>query len=62
MSFIQVSMSLKEQVIMSLKVFRKNKKISQSQLADRIGVSRDTIARLESGRARMYLELIEKEE
>lgn len=60
MSFIQVSMSLKEQVIMSLKVFRKNKKISQSQLADRIGVSRDTIARLESGRARMYLELIEK--
>jgi len=60
MNFTREPMSLKEQVILSLKDFRKNKKISQSQLADRIGVSRDTIARLESGRARMYLELIEK--
>ena len=60
MNFTREPMSLKEQVILSLKDFRKNKNISQSQLADRIGVSRDTIARLESGRARMYLELIEK--
>ena len=60
MNFTREPMSLKEQVILSLKDFRKNKNISQSQLADRIGVSRDTIARLESGRARMYLELVEK--
>ena len=56
MNFIRGSMSLQEQVILSLKVFRKNKKITQSELADRIGVSRDTIARLESGKARMYLD------
>ncbi len=60
MNFIRGSMSLQEQVILSLKVFRKNKKITQSELADRIGVSRDTIARLESGKARMYLDVVEQ--
>ena len=52
------SLTFEQQVILSLKGFRKNKKITQTQLADSIGVSRDTIARMESGRARVYLGMV----
>lgn len=51
-------LTFEQQVILSLKGFRKNKKITQTQLADSIGVSRDTIARMESGRARVYLGMV----
>ncbi len=47
--------SFEKQIIMTLKGFRRSKKITQTQLANRIGVSRDTIARIESGKARIYL-------
>ena len=47
--------SVEKQIIMSLKGFRRSKKITQTELANRIGVSRDTIARIESGKARIYL-------
>ena len=52
------SLTFEQQVILSLKGFRKNKKITQTQLADSIGVSRDTIARMESGKARVYLGMV----
>lgn len=47
--------SFEKQIIMSLKALRRSKKITQTELANRIGVSRDTIARIESGKARIYL-------
>ena len=52
------SLTFEQQVIGLLKGYRKNKKITQTQLADSIGVSRDTIARMESGRARVYLGMV----
>lgn len=52
------SLTFEQQVILSLRGYRKNKKITQTQLADSIGVSRDTIARMESGRARIYLGMV----
>ncbi len=47
--------SFEKRIIMSLKSLRRTKKITQTELANRIGVSRDTIARIESGKARIYL-------
>jgi|TARA_Y100000310_G_scaffold197297_1_gene197378 putative transcriptional regulator len=44
-----------KQVIITLKGIRRSKKITQTDLANRMGVSRDTIARIESGKARIYL-------
>jgi len=49
------SISFEKQIIMTLKASRQSKKITQTELANRIGVSRDTIARIESGKARIYL-------
>ena len=49
------SLSIEKSVVLTLKEKRKIKKITQTELAGRIGVSRDTIARIESGKARVYL-------
>ena len=48
-------LTFEKHIIMLLKGMRRNKKITQSELANRIGVSRDTIARIESGKARVYM-------
>ncbi len=48
-------LTFEKHIIMLLKGMRRNKKITQSELANRIGVSRDTIARIESGKARIYM-------
>jgi len=47
--------TVERDIIFSLKDLRKNKKITQTELGERIGVSRDTVARIESGRHRIYL-------
>ena len=46
---------IEEKIILSLKMTRKGKGLTQYDLAKRMNVSRDTIARLESGRARATL-------
>ena len=46
---------IEEKIIMSLKMTRKGKGLTQYDLAKRMNVSRDTIARLESGRSRATL-------
>jgi len=51
----QAPILFEKQVIITLKGIRRSKKITQTDLANRIGVSRDTIARIESGKARIYL-------
>ena len=48
-------LTFEKHIIMLLKGMRRNKKITQSELANRIDVSRDTIARIESGKARVYM-------
>ena len=46
---------IEEKIILSLKMTRKGKGLTQYDLAKRMNVSRDTIARLESGRSRATL-------
>jgi len=46
---------IEEKVILSLKMTRKGRNLTQRDLAKRMNVSRDTIARLESGRSRVTL-------
>ena len=46
---------IEEKIIQSLKMTRKGKGLTQYDLAKRMNVSRDTIARLESGRSRATL-------
>jgi putative transcriptional regulator len=55
MNTLQAPILFEKQVIITLKGIRRSKKITQTDLANRIGVSRDTIARIESGKARIYL-------
>ncbi len=55
MNTLQAPIIFEKQVIITLKGIRRSKKITQTDLANRIGVSRDTIARIESGKARIYL-------
>ena len=47
--------SIEKKVMYSLKMIRKGKKLSQTDLAREMNVSRDTVARLESGRSRVTL-------
>ncbi len=49
-----------DDVIKSLKAIRKNKKISQTALAKRLAVSRDTIARIELGKHQLRLQMVVK--
>lgn len=51
---------LKEQVATSLKEARKEMKITQQELADRLGVSTRYIKELESGRLNPSLDAVEK--
>ncbi len=52
--------NFEDQVVKTLKSFRVNKKISQENLGKKIGVSRDTIARLEMGKHPLRLQMIIK--
>ena len=47
--------SIEKKVMYSLKMIRKGKNLSQTDLAREMNVSRDTVARLESGRSRVTL-------
>jgi len=55
MHSFETSKPIEKKVMYSLKMIRKGKKLSQTDLAREMNVSRDTIARLESGRSRVTL-------
>ena len=55
MHSFETSKSIEKKVMYSLKMIRKGKKLSQTDLAREMNVSRDTVARLESGRSRVTL-------
>ena len=55
MHSFETSKSIEQKVMYSLKMIRKGKKLSQTDLAREMNVSRDTVARLESGRSRVTL-------
>ena len=55
MHSFETSKSIEKKVMYSLKMIRKGKNLSQTDLAREMNVSRDTVARLESGRSRVTL-------
>ena len=52
--------SIEEKILFSLKLTRKGKNLTQDDLAKRMNVSRDTVARFESGRSRITLSQVIK--
>ncbi len=60
MNLLTNPVQFEDHVIKSLKAIRKNKKISQTELAKRLAVSRDTIARIELGKHQLRLQMVVK--
>ncbi|MBT3299038.1 MAG: helix-turn-helix transcriptional regulator [Candidatus Marinimicrobia bacterium] len=55
MHIIESPKSIEDKVLLSLKMSRRGQKMTQKDLAKSLDVSRDTIARLESGKSRVTL-------
>ena len=60
MSDLQITMAPIERMAMKLKKFRQQRKLTQGELAERAGVTREYIARLEAGRYDPSLSTLEK--